>query len=231
VTIPAGATVNKAWIQFGASKKNSQSCNLNIFGEYSGNSAAFTTASGNVSSRTKTAAAIGWNPPSWTKVGDVSAAQKTPDLKTVVQEILGHSSWTSGNSMTFIITGSGTRDAYAYEGNALKSAQLVVEYTAPTGLKAGKIAEGSGDIQGIPGKGKLICYPVPFRDELNIQFTPVEGEVMESLEIFSSSGVLMKKIMGSSNYYQLKINDLAPGMYLIRCRSNRNIYAEVVIRE
>lgn len=230
VTIPAGATISNAYIQFGASKKNTQSCSLTIKGEYTGNSAAFTTTLQNVSNRTKTSAAVAWTPPSWTKSGEVGSAQKTPDMKTIVQEILGHSAWASGNSMTFIITGSGTRDAYAYEGSAIKAAQLVVEYTLPAGLKAGKLSEVSDYVKPVESAEKLICYPVPFRNVLNIQFVPGEGERMESLEIYSSSGVLMKSFSVQDNFLQIPLNNFAPGLYIIRGRSNRSFYKETVIK-
>ena len=42
--------------------------------------------------------------------------QQTPDLATVVQEIVDRPGWTDGNAMAFVITGSGRRTAEAYDG-------------------------------------------------------------------------------------------------------------------
>jgi unsaturated rhamnogalacturonyl hydrolase len=128
VTVPAGATINKAYIQFGATKINYSITDLVIRGEYTGNSAAFTGANNNVTSRTLTSANATWIPAPWTTAGEMSTIQQTPELKTIVQEIIGHASWASGNSMSFIISGTGARPAYSYEGASDKAALLYIEY-------------------------------------------------------------------------------------------------------
>jgi unsaturated rhamnogalacturonyl hydrolase len=128
VTIPASANITNAYIQFGAVKTNSSTANLVIKGEYSGNSAAFTSTAGNVSSRVRTTANATWIPAPWSTIGEVSAVEQTPNLKTIVQEIISHPSWASGNNMTFIITGTGARPAYSFEGSSGKAALLHIEY-------------------------------------------------------------------------------------------------------
>ncbi len=129
VTIPAGATINQAYIQFGTSKINYSVANQTIRGEYAGNSAAFTMANNNVNARNLTTANATWTPAPWATVGEIGAPQKTPELKTIVQEIIGHPSWSAGNFMTFILNGTGARAAYSYEGDSQKAALLVIEYT------------------------------------------------------------------------------------------------------
>ena len=47
--------------------------------------------------RPRTAASVAWAPPAWTTVGDAGAAQRTPNLATVVQEIVNRPGWASGN--------------------------------------------------------------------------------------------------------------------------------------
>jgi len=55
--------------------------------------------------------------------------QQTPDLKTVVQEIIGHPGWQSGNPLTFLINGTGTRNAYSFERSPAHAPLLVIEYS------------------------------------------------------------------------------------------------------
>jgi hypothetical protein len=53
---------------------------------------------------------------------------QTPDIKTIVQEIVNRSGWASGNSMSFVITGSGDRRAYAVDGSGYYAPLLHVEF-------------------------------------------------------------------------------------------------------
>ena len=61
-----------------------------------------------------------------------AAAEKTPDLKTIVQEIVNRAGWVSGNAMVFILDGSsgvGVRALVTLEHTTLTEATLTVRYT------------------------------------------------------------------------------------------------------
>lgn len=53
---------------------------------------------------------------------------KSPDLSTLVQEIVNRAGWASGNSMVFIIEGSGKRVADSYDGNTGTAPLLHIGY-------------------------------------------------------------------------------------------------------
>jgi hypothetical protein len=128
VTIPRGATIRTAYIQFQADETQSEATSLTIEGQATDNPPAFSTSKFNVSSRPRTSA-VTWSPvPAWTNVGDAGPAQRTPALTTIVQALVNRSGWNSGNAMVFIITGSGHRTAEAFEGSAAGAARLHVEY-------------------------------------------------------------------------------------------------------
>src|SRR5262249_54437429 len=55
--------------------------------------------------------------------------QRTPSLVSVIQEIVNRPGWASGNAMVMVVTGSGHRTAYAWDGDATKSPLLHIEYT------------------------------------------------------------------------------------------------------
>jgi len=140
LTIPQGATINSADIQFTANGNDADATSLTIFGEDADNAVTFTTATNNISSRTQTTASVAWNSlPSWTD-NAAGTAQKTSDLKTIVQEIVDRSGWSSGNSMSFIITGTGKRTVDTYDESSSTAALLSITYSiapdAPTGLAA-----------------------------------------------------------------------------------------------
>ena len=108
VSVPQGAVINNAQIQFQTDESFSGTVTLTIVGEEVNNSALFTTSNSNVSSRTPTSSSVVWSPPNWTVIGEEGVNQQTVDLSSIVQEIVDRPGWTSGNNMTFIITGTGT---------------------------------------------------------------------------------------------------------------------------
>ncbi len=116
IPVPQGATITNAYIQFQTDETGSEPTSLTIQAEAIDNAPTFTTVKFNVSSRPRTAASVTWSPPAWTAVRDRGAAQQTPNLAPVIQEIINRPGWTSGNAVAIILTGSGKRVAEAFEG-------------------------------------------------------------------------------------------------------------------
>jgi predicted metal-dependent phosphoesterase TrpH len=131
ITIPRNAVITKAYIQFTCDEVTTTTTSVTLRGQAADNAAAFTTASKEVSNRAKTSSAAAWSIPAWNTVGAATTNERTPELKSIVQEIVNRSSWSSSNALVFIITGTGTRTAVAYEGSASKAPLLYVEYTKP----------------------------------------------------------------------------------------------------
>lgn len=134
LSIPQGATITSAYIQFTTDETNSGTTNLTIRGEDTNNAGTFTSANNNISSRSLTSASVAWNNiTAWNSVGEAGTSQRTPDLSTIVQEIVNRNGWASGNNLAMIINGSGERTAEAYDGSSSKAPQLVVNYTSNGG--------------------------------------------------------------------------------------------------
>jgi hypothetical protein len=132
VKIPQGAVITNAYVQFRADEASNRTVNLTINGEASANASMFTTAPRNLSRRPRTSNSVAWAPPAWSRRGDMGAAQQTPNLKSVVQEIVNQPSWVSGNSLVIIITGkSNKRVAKSFEGDPSSAPLLHVEYSMP----------------------------------------------------------------------------------------------------
>jgi hypothetical protein len=129
VTIPVGATIHDAWIQFQVDEETSDPTDLTIRGEAVGDAAPFLSIDGNISNRSDTSAFVSWSPPPWPNRGDAGDAQKTPPLSEIVQEIVSGADWASGNAMVFTIEGSGERVAEAVDGDPTGAALLYVEYS------------------------------------------------------------------------------------------------------
>jgi PKD repeat protein len=129
VTVPKGATITRAYIQFEAKETQSEVTNLLIQGLAADNATTFTTASGNVSTRPRTAASVSWSPPAWGVIGEAGLNQRTPDLTAVIQEIVNRAGWASGNALALVVTGTGHRTARAWDSKPTGAPLLHVEYT------------------------------------------------------------------------------------------------------
>jgi hypothetical protein len=127
VNVPPGATITDAWVQFRADEVKSGVADLTIQGHATDSAPAFSSANGDVSGRPRTTASVGWIPAPWDVVGEAGADQRTPNLASIVQELVLRSGWSSGNAVALIISGSGTRTADSYEGGY--PSLLHIEYT------------------------------------------------------------------------------------------------------
>ncbi|MCU0417198.1 MAG: DUF839 domain-containing protein [Cytophagaceae bacterium] len=136
ITIPKGALVTKATIQFtvDAISKNTDPCNVQIVGEANDNTITFNSLnSGDLSARPKTTANVSWavTGSSWATVGSATDDQETPDIKTIIQEIIDRSGWAAGNALSLYIFGTGTREVESFEGSSAQAALLSIEYYVP----------------------------------------------------------------------------------------------------
>jgi hypothetical protein len=229
VTVPKGATVTSAFIQFTVDEISTGTCKLTIKGENADNAQAFGTARKNVSGRSRTSASVSWNPANWTTTGAAGTAQRTADLKGIVQEIINRAAWSSSNSMVFIISGSGKRTAEAYNESPSKAALLTIVYTIPGIVKSG--IQEAPTIETTVKAENLICCPVPFTNQLHIEFIPVEGENIIAFELFNSTGSRIKNSLSVENHIVMELPDLFPGIYVVRVRSNKGLYSKIVIKK
>ncbi|HEX6920788.1 MAG TPA: hypothetical protein VF314_11195, partial [Actinomycetes bacterium] len=169
VPVPRGATVNSASVQFQTDEVSTEATTLTVAGQAADNAGTFTSSSGNVSTRARTTASVGWTPPSWSLVGERGPAQQTPDLSTVVQQIVNRTGWASGNALALIITGTGRRTAEAFEGGPPPVLRVVYTTGAATNqapsvsagpdqtitLPAGATLSGAASDDGLPNGSTL----------------------------------------------------------------------------
>ena len=128
VQIPQGATILDAYVEFTSAEDDSSSTTVAIKGEDSDNPSAFASNVNDMYSRTRTTANVSWsNIPTWSKNG----VYQTPQLRTIVQELVDRSGWSSGNSMVLLFEGSvsnGKRQAYHYDGDSVVAPRLRISY-------------------------------------------------------------------------------------------------------
>ena len=128
IRLAKGAKIKKAYLQFTVDEVDTEQTNLLIHAELSANAKAFEDVDGNITSRRKTTASVKWSPEPWNVEGERSEKQRTPDLSSLIQEVVAQSGWQEGNPLVFIITGSGERVAESYDGDQQNAPMLYVEY-------------------------------------------------------------------------------------------------------
>jgi hypothetical protein len=177
IGIPKGANITNAYIQFQADEAQSGVTSLTIQGEDIDNAPTFIPIDGNISFRLTTTASMSWSPDPWLAAGDAGVAQQTPDIASVIQEIVDRPNWGSGNSIVIIITGEGQRKAESFDGLASAAPTLHIEYTTAPHVLA-----------------EIIVTPDPARVVVNgkQQFTATGydeyGNVMDISPAWSTNG-------------------------------------------
>lgn len=125
VTIPQGATITSAYQTVYVHSNDDP--NLDIYGEATDDAATFTTSSKNITNRSLTTAKVNW---SATDIG--TGSKDTPELKTIIQEIIDRAGWSSGNDIVLIWDSLGGSAvifrSYDY-GSDIPS--ITIEYTEP----------------------------------------------------------------------------------------------------
>lgn len=129
VNIPIGATIVDAYVQFQVDETDTVATTLDIYGELSGNATTFVNATNNISNRVTTAAFVVWDPNPWSTIGEAGSDQRTPNITSIIQEIVNLGDWSDGNAIALIISGSGKRVAESYNGDQSGAPLLHVEYT------------------------------------------------------------------------------------------------------
>lgn len=124
VNIPNGAVITNAYIQFNAKESDSDASNLTIKAQLSPNSPPIGTTPNWLSGLTTTNAGVSWQASPWT-FGNI---YPTPNISSVIQELVNLNGFSESSSITILITGIGSRTAYSYDGDPNRAATLVIDY-------------------------------------------------------------------------------------------------------
>ncbi|MCK5832022.1 MAG: VWA domain-containing protein, partial [Methylococcales bacterium] len=129
VAVPQGATITSATIEFEAANDDSEATSLTIKGEDSDNSSLFVSTANDISSRTQTTASVDWSSiPAWTN----GSRYQTPDITSVIQEIVNRSGWCGNNALAVFLEGTGLRKVKSYENSSTAAPKLSIQYDEDT---------------------------------------------------------------------------------------------------
>ncbi|MCK5337247.1 MAG: hypothetical protein KAJ50_00500 [Bacteroidales bacterium] len=104
VPILPGSTITSAYIQFTSFIGNAKPDRIYIRGEKDPSPQAYTAEPFNITMRARTDTFVRWDIPEW-QAFIPGPAQKTPNLKYVIQELIDQPEWTVNKPMAFEIYG------------------------------------------------------------------------------------------------------------------------------
>lgn len=134
ITIPAGSTITLARVRFTASVTNSSTTVNTKWSAYDeDNPTVPTTLSAAVNAPRTTAVVTHSNLPAWTS----GQTYDSPDLSTIIQEIIDRPGWDSGNRIVLFHEDNGTtavnsttRQGHSFDNTGTEP-ELYIEYTEP----------------------------------------------------------------------------------------------------
>jgi hypothetical protein len=131
VTIPSSPTITTAYIIYVADLTDEEDFENDIYGQDSGTPSVFTTSGDNISTRSRTTALVQCDA---SDAGSWTAEQTyySPEIKTIIQELVDTYDYTSGASMVLMNiwqSGTGDRSAKAYDESTSLCPKLHIEYT------------------------------------------------------------------------------------------------------
>jgi hypothetical protein len=226
VQVPYGATITNAYVQFTSDSNEDTTVVLKIWGEAATNaSLPFLDTDFNLTTRTKTTAMVEWTPDPWVE-GDRTDAQKTPDLSTIITELISDVAWAAGNNMVILIEpedGAATatdteglhREAVPSHVDSTKAPELFITYTENTTGVASAVKESSS------------IYPNPAIGDFYIN-NPSTGTF--SYKIFSVTGQLVANRDNiNDTKTKVDVSEFAKGMYFVNVNSGDSKVAHKLV--
>jgi hypothetical protein len=214
VAVPAGATIVSAKIQYRAAASATGNAPNTLIYFSDADSAVAPTTRAEFDAISLTSASVSWSMPNFTS----GSWYDSPDIKSVVQEVVDRAGWESGNDMMLVHRDNGSTDGYirrvwAYDGSGnVSGARLVIEYDEPTGgtpvTIAAATAEASAeslaatpraDVLVIAGLGEASAEALAANPTTAlIVLGAVAEAVAEALPAFTSADVLVQASVAES---------------------------------
>jgi uncharacterized protein DUF6701 len=167
VAIKQGASsITDAYIQFTVDENDSGTTNVVIYGQDADDTLEFGTSNGNITGRTPTTASVSWTSiPTWNGAGTAGTDQRTPNISSIISEIVQRPGWTENSSIVIMIepdTGCNSsacqRTAESFNGTPAEAPQLVItldDGDVSSTLNGYPVSQSSDDAEergaGVPG--------------------------------------------------------------------------------
>lgn len=183
ISVPKNATIQSAYLQMRASEDSSASVNWTIKAQASDDAAAFAATVSNIGNRATTAASQSWvigTSTNWVN----NSRYTSPNVGSIVQELVNRGGWTKGNDMVFVISGtdSSSRAVDSFNGSSGNAPTLIINYED----------DGSASVRTV--RDELI----EIVDSLSPDgYTPLQDTFYEGVQYFRGADVDYGKVRGN----------------------------------
>ena len=175
ISIPKNATIQSAYLQMRASENSNDAVTWTIKGQASDDAPAFAATVNNVGNRATTTASVAWSIGTSTNWVD-NTKYLSPNVGSIVQELVNRGGWAKGGDMVFVISGVGSnsRAVDSYNGSQGNAPTLIINYQD----------DGSGSVRTV--RDELI----EIVDSLSPDgYTPLQDTFYEAVQYFRGAPV------------------------------------------
>ncbi|MDA0822196.1 MAG: PilC/PilY family type IV pilus protein [Proteobacteria bacterium] len=172
IPVASGTVITSAKIVFTADEPDTGATPLTFNGQLSDDADPFSTTLNNISNtsaRPRTSASVTWSPPAFAAIGQTA---EITGLEVIVQEIVNQAGWNAGNSLAFLISGTGKRVADSYNGNPATAPRLVMTFEGTPASSKKTVRQALKDVVagliqrgGTPIAGSMLEAAYYFRGE------------------------------------------------------------------
>lgn len=239
IAVPQGAVIDSAFITVWSheDKSTSDVAELTIYAEATDNAQTF-TEDALIDARTSTDAQVNWTVAEEWKIWQ---PYRSPDLKTIVQEIVNREGWEIGNAIAFVILGKNqgpsdvenAREWESYENIAdpedggdgqnhpERVPQLTIYFSSPMTTAL---------LEVYPTAERLEVFPNPAdQNGVNVM---LDKDTPAIVRLINASGqVLQQLYTGQNRQVFIKTASLPKGVYFLHALQDGRAYvAQLVIR-
>jgi hypothetical protein len=225
VNVPQGATIDSAFLEIYAHENEGDTAIITIFGE-AADSALTYNSTDLITARPSTQDSVRWVVgEDWT----IWQPYRTPDLKSIIQEIVNRSGWKAGNALNLIFTGEdqgasnedNARDFEAFEniedpddgGDGLNHPERVPKLFI-------YYRTGSASIRGELEQAAFSVYPQPARaGAFTLAFERALGGKLDIRLLNLQGQELQQWSRSAAPRMELKAEGIQPGLYLLQINS------------
>lgn len=125
--LPRGVVIESARLSFTSADDDDAPAIWNVHAEASDDAPAFVATANDIAARALTSASVVWTPDAWVS-GHASPAQRSPDLRALLQQVVDRPGWAANSHCVLVIQGTGRRVAHASEAGSRTAPRLEVRY-------------------------------------------------------------------------------------------------------
>ncbi|MFW5656375.1 MAG: endo-1,4-beta-xylanase [Bacteroidota bacterium] len=206
--IPYGALIDSAFIQFTADNVNQGSIRFDIQAENLADAAPFTTSTNNITERTVLTDPIAWEPEDWLASGDKTLAQRTPDLKVMVESLIALEDWSESSPVNIILGLDGEetkRRAKSVDIQEEAAPILLIYYRLDVELSAPDAPSGL-HISNKSGNQITLEWTAPDGDDVLCYFIYVDGV---KYDLFGTKNTSFVLETGNQTTHQLYVTAMS----------------------